>query len=1026
MALIAAPQIQLQILGHQLHTINRKKQQSQIQVLIWYDVAACLLLCTMTILAVTLRKQIVEMAKYQLQQQHQHHPHSRKISTSWHVLQHPSSFFRSLVTGLFHYTASTASGTHPTKSGDTSFTSSSRAAINRPYQVEIKQQELLDNVDTLPPPTLPTKIAEMQESQGDILQVTAEQSNINPVKLNNDHDLAPTTVLNNGIKESANVPITKRRKTYYKYLEILVHNVSHTDLVLGLDLPSEESDIAVPHSTDGTQEIHEGKPSEEQTSQSIDDSIHDDDTFSSPYKKNYIRPRFSSFDLYCRLVLDHVTASNGVENCNKNEINATRSTTIIHFPRYHRSMMDPRYAIQNFQDQITSRKKYVPPKMAPTGIQLSCPIPFPTAAVATSPTLQGHPIEDTIRIRGRDATAILSALKRDSVSSFVPDEGSTPPVDNMVSIKYVFFPLLATLLPVWYRQIKEKQYQEPVKRVIVLVTGVGTPRNFTHSIHGNSTEACADLMKVFLSNIDPSLSVVKVFSDSTNIFRTDENILFCERELMPLINAYRNAHVMGTPYPDDEDYVPILDETSVYFDDDNESDWRTRLHVTLSFADGSPARTQAIQSSLRSYKPTYFHFWQLKTFWHESKIVDDDIEVHSFATMESIPAIDTAEIRDPYIQAVVAEMRAFYDEMIEALNNKDNDIDRFWLRKSHKPVLAVLLVQPSVSVPIYGRTDGHSVPSFRLYRGTNMEVSMPTGSLCAERNAIGSALAMNPNLKRHDLKMIAVLAVPPLEPGPTNMLASTDNSTGDQTDAVQALTIGKSAYLGDSSTRITGDNIRRITSYSSILVESIDANDDDDDDDLNNRSSQTSIDERSYDHYIRKSSIGSDYEPITTISTSTTAARDESATIYESINSSLCFPVGIVHSGEDGIRTRQNDPKSSSTAFNCRNPTEPIRRIPLFPKAPSTIITTESLSEKVPKLTAGTSVPTTDKTVPGRMQQKTKRTVVVQSHKDQNPLSPCGACNEWIKKIAQCNPYFKIITFTDANCNGMYISSCQD
>ena len=41
-----------------------------------------------------------------------------------------------------------------------------------------------------------------------------------------------------------------------------------------------------------------------------------------------------------------------------------------------------------------------------------------------------------------------------------------------------------------------------------------------------------------------------------------------------------------------------------------------------------------------------------------------------------------------------------------------------------------------------------------------MEVSMPTGSLCAERNVIGTALADNPSLKRQDLKVIAVLAVP--------------------------------------------------------------------------------------------------------------------------------------------------------------------------------------------------------------------------------------------------------------------------
>ncbi len=40
------------------------------------------------------------------------------------------------------------------------------------------------------------------------------------------------------------------------------------------------------------------------------------------------------------------------------------------------------------------------------------------------------------------------------------------------------------------------------------------------------------------------------------------------------------------------------------------------------------------------------------------------------------------------------------------------------------------------------------------------EKSMPTGSLCAERNVIGTALAMDPGLRREDLRMVAVLAVP--------------------------------------------------------------------------------------------------------------------------------------------------------------------------------------------------------------------------------------------------------------------------
>ena len=37
---------------------------------------------------------------------------------------------------------------------------------------------------------------------------------------------------------------------------------------------------------------------------------------------------------------------------------------------------------------------------------------------------------------------------------------------------------------------------------------------------------------------------------------------------------------------------------------------------------------------------------------------------------------------------------------------------------------------------------------------------MPTGSLCAERNVIGTALATNPRLRREDLMMVAVLAIP--------------------------------------------------------------------------------------------------------------------------------------------------------------------------------------------------------------------------------------------------------------------------
>jgi len=48
---------------------------------------------------------------------------------------------------------------------------------------------------------------------------------------------------------------------------------------------------------------------------------------------------------------------------------------------------------------------------------------------------------------------------------------------------------------------------------------------------------------------------------------------------------------------------------------------------------------------------------------------------------------------------------------------------------------------------------------YEFHKGVNLEVSMPTGSLCSERNAIGNALASNPSLRRSDMFGIAVLSL---------------------------------------------------------------------------------------------------------------------------------------------------------------------------------------------------------------------------------------------------------------------------
>ena len=241
---------------------------------------------------------------------------------------------------------------------------------------------------------------------------------------------------------------------------------------------------------------------------------------------------------------------------------------------------------------------------------------------------------------------------------------------------------------------------------------------------------CCNHVAILLEKL--TRNFFRIHSD-TNIFRYDENITFAKHELMPCIDSYRDAHARCEPYPDENPGVGSID-------DKNDStlergpfnpDWRQTVSVTYSFADGSAARSHAIQAALRPYRPTYFHFWQLKvrifvfffqvfsicmhssifqTFWHESKITDEDIEVHSFEEMETVPALAVDQTSGNVLM-VVKEMIAFRKDFVETIRKgMGSELRNFWLRKSKKPVLSILLARTP---------EGGQV----MYRGSNMEVS---------------------------------------------------------------------------------------------------------------------------------------------------------------------------------------------------------------------------------------------------------------------------------------------------------------
>lgn len=163
---------------------------------------------------------------------------------------------------------------------------------------------------------------------------------------------------------------------------------------------------------------------------------------------------------------------------------------------------------------------------------------------------------------------------------------------NDFIIEAVFFPLLAVLIPKWIENC------DPLKsKIIFIISGRGTPTDSKTRMIDNSTKYTGVLITKFIDREYPNIKVIHVHS-ATNIFRYDENIAFVKRELLPMIDEIRDklAEKIGAK-------------------------WKDAFKLTLSFADGSSARISAISAALKPYRPNYMHFWQLKTFWNETKVL---------------------------------------------------------------------------------------------------------------------------------------------------------------------------------------------------------------------------------------------------------------------------------------------------------------------------------------------------------------------------------------------------------------------
>ena len=396
-----------------------------------------------------------------------------------------------------------------------------------------------------------------------------------------------------------------------------------------------------------------------------------------------------------------------------------------------------------------------------------------------------------------------------------------------------------------------------------------------------------------------------------------------------------------------------------------------------------------------------------------------------------------------------------------------HDMAAFWHRKTKKVVLAVLLVVKN------------GVP--KTYVGINLEVSMPTGSLCAERNAIGSALADDLSLHRNDLKVVAVLGctLPAAKKG-----KATKPRTSGQPDPANAkgkrvwTTNAESKPLPNPRTAApsgAGGGTKAGTTATENAAGRGGSRDGDEappppptspppppplaiptrsagterrasTGGLGGKSGDPRVQHAQPSRTLRVPSEEKDAE-VDEVPESPPRIRkirsymlgDDAASatqggmVHSHSQKDLTLsPAGSLNGGLSPMYGSDNDmadqampPPLSLGAGQASLRSDQGDGGGSFQGRPHSTSNagSESRTHSHSFMSDGTAEsvrPTASPRFAGAVTPSMTTQTVSVKEKDTNPMAPCGACREWLKKIAEVNPAFQIVTFTDESMSGVY------
>ncbi len=179
--------------------------------------------------------------------------------------------------------------------------------------------------------------------------------------------------------------------------------------------------------------------------------------------------------------------------------------------------------------------------------------------------------------------------------------------------------------------------------------------------------------------------------------------------------------------------------------------WRKHLRVYLSASTGTAAMLAGLVTALHRWRPLILTVPNARQEPSIGRSGAPNLVSCRETPMHDIGASVPLKPQQLDEAALLAteELRrwaAEYRSMRPVRAKDETGEQGFWFRKGQQEVLATIVTRGP---------DG----ALKAYRGVNLEVSLPTGSLCAERNAIGTALVDRPTLRRQDIEAVAIVGM---------------------------------------------------------------------------------------------------------------------------------------------------------------------------------------------------------------------------------------------------------------------------